>query len=218
MRCPANSRSTAALAIGLLTFSIVAMATEAAELPADSALASTSQLRVRVYSFPGLSPIVLQSAEIEADRLLRDGHIKFEWIDCTARTISAACGLDLTPQDLVVRVVARALPQASTNALGIAGSKNGDAIAFIFYDRMLALRTYVRPLQSIVGRVLAHEIVHMLLPDQGHAQLGLMRALWSADDLRPTSFACIGLPFASVQLMKQESLRRLVSAHNLALK
>ncbi len=194
---------------------MVGMATQAAKVPADAAITSTPQLRVRVYSFPGLSPGVLRSAEIEADRLLRAGHINFEWIDCTARNISATCGLDPTPQDLVVRLIPIALPQVTTDALGIAGSKNGDAIAFLFYDRMLALRTYERPLQSIVGRVLAHEIVHMLLPDQGHAQLGLMRALWSADDLRPTSFACTDLPFASVLLMKQEALRRLVSAHSL---
>lgn len=218
MRCHAKSRCSAVVAIELLTFSIFGTATYAAKVPSDFTTKSTPQLRVRVYSFPGLPAGVLRSAEMEADRLLRDGHINFDWIDCTLRNPSRACTLDLTPQDLVVRVVAKALPQASTPALGIAGSSNGDATAFLFYDRMLALRSYVRPLSSIFGRVLAHEIVHMLLPAQGHSELGLMRALWSTDDLRPESFACSGLPFASVQLMKEEAVRRLISASDTALK
>lgn len=125
---------------------------------------------------------------------------------------------DLAPTDLVIRVVAKALSQASADALGIASSKRQDAIAFIFYDRMIALRTQATPLPSIVGRVLAHEIVHVLLPGQSHSDFGLMRGQWSANDLRADSSACMGLPRASVQLMQEEAVRRVVSARRLALK
>jgi hypothetical protein len=69
-----------------------------------------------------------------------------------------------------------------------------------------------------MGRVLAHEIVHLLLPGERHSDFGLMRGQWSADDMRPESFACIGVPVASAQLMQNEALRRSVNARNLALK
>ncbi len=216
----AKSLSIPAFAIQMLAFSIIGPAAPAAGLPTESPLGakSTPQLSVRVYSFPGLSAWLLRAAEIEADRLLRNVPVGLNWVDCTSRLISAACMSELAPTDLVVRVVAKALPKASADALGIAGSKGGEAIAFVFYDRMVALRTHARPLPLIVGRVLAHEITHLLLPSEEHSDLGLMRALWTADDLRPDSFACMGLPIASVRLMQKAALQRVISARKLALK
>ena len=169
-------------------------------------------MSVRVYAFAGLSPWLLRSAEVEANRLLRDVPIEFDWVNCIERPVLAACTSDIAPRDLVVRVLAKALPQASTVALGIAGSKRGDSIAFVFYDRMLALRTHEKPLPWIIGRVLAHEITHLLLPGEGHSDRGLMRAMWAADDMRPNSSACVGLSVASVKLMQKEAFRRSVGA------
>ena len=98
--------------------------------------------------------------------------------------------------------------------LGLPTSKVGETIAFLFYDRIVALRTQAISLHSILGRVLAHEIVHVLLPDERHSDFGLMRGQWSTDDLRTDSGACIGLPVASVRLMRKEALRRVASAQS----
>jgi hypothetical protein len=69
------------------------------------------------------------------------GEIQF--IDAStgdsSRSVPAACTSEISSRDLVVRVVPKPLPQASTDALGIAGSNGSEAIAFVFYDRMLAL-------------------------------------------------------------------------------
>ena len=125
---------------------------------------------------------------MEASRLLRDVRVHLNWVDCTSRVVSATCMTDRLPTDLAVRVLAKALPQVSANALGIAGTNVGEATAFIFYDRMVSLRTQARSLPSIVGRVLAHEITHLLLPAESHSELGLMRAHWTADDMRDVQF------------------------------
>lgn len=204
----------------LLAFSILGSAALAGSIPAVSSPGdkSTPQLSVRVYSFAGLSPGLLQAAEVEADRLLSNVPVDLNWVDCTSQSVSAACMSDLAPTDLVIRVFAKALPQASPDALGIASSKRQDAIAFIFYDRIIALRTQATPLPSIVGRVLAHEIVHELLPGQSHSDFGLMRGQWSTSDLRMDSSACMGFPRASVQLMQKEAVRRVVSARSLSVK
>jgi hypothetical protein len=208
----ANSLSVAVFAIPLLTFFTGGPAARAASVPTKSLEKSNPRLSVRVYSFAGLSRWLVQTAEMEAARLLRDVPLDLAWVDCTSRLNSAACMSEPTPAELVVRVVAKALPQANADTLGIAGTNAGDAIAFIFYDRMLALRTETKPLPFIFGRVLAHEITHLLLSSQSHSELGLMRGQWTADDLRPESNACMGLPAASVQLMQKEALRRMLSA------
>jgi hypothetical protein len=173
---------------------------------------STPKLRVFVSGFPHLSASVLQDAESEAVRLLRPAQIQLQWIDCNSRTGPASCQLPLAQTDLVVRFLPKALPQASARALGLAECSTGYATAFIFYDRVLALRTHTRPLSAMLGRVLAHEITHLLLPHENHSALGLMRSEWSIDDLHITSSACLGLSARAVQFMHEEALRRMSSA------
>jgi hypothetical protein len=110
--------------------------------------------------------------------------------------------------NLTVRFLPKALPQASGSALGIADPSDNYAAAFLFYDRILALRTEKRLLFPMFGRVLAHEITHLLLPNEAHSDSGLMRGQWNTADLTVTSTACLGLSARSGQLMYQEALRR----------
>ena len=172
---------------------------------------SNPKLKVRVYGFPGLSAWMLKEAETEAARVLRPVHMELGWVDCTSRALSGPCVSPQMPADLVVRFLPKALPQASARALGIAGSSDDHGIAFVFYDRVAALRTHTRFLPSMLGRVMAHEITHLLLPEQKHSDLGLMRGQWSADDLRITSSTSLGLPVASVRFMEKEALRRVLA-------
>jgi hypothetical protein len=179
---------------------------------------STPELKIRVYGFPGLSAWVLRQAYTEAARMLRSVFIELKWVDCTSLVLSASCTSPELPTDLSVRLLAKALPQASASALGFATSSSDYASAFIFYDRVVALRTHTRLLPTILGRVMAHEISHLLLPQGDHSDLGLMRGEWTADDLRITSSACLGLPMRSVQFMQKEALRRVLSARSLTVK
>jgi hypothetical protein len=176
------------------------------------ALQSTPKLNVRVFSFPGLSPWVLQSAEAEASRMLRSVPVELKWIDCTSRVLAAACISPQLPRDLIVRFVAKALPNVSSKALGITDSSDSYAAAFVFFDRVVALRTHTRLIPAMLGRVMAHELTHLLLPQQDHSDLGLMRGQWAAEDLRITSSTCLGLPTRSLQFMQREALRRVLNA------
>ena len=40
------------------------------------------------------------------------------------------------------------------------------------------------PVPTLLGRAIAHEIGHLLLGSAEHPRFGLMRALWSHDELR----------------------------------
>jgi hypothetical protein len=145
--------------------------------------------------------------------MLRPAQIELQWIDCNSRTFPACCQLPSVPTDLIVRFLPKALPQASARALGVAESSADNATAFIFYDRVLALRTHTRPLPAMLGRVLAHEITHLLLPHENHSAFGMMQGEWSIDDLHITSSTRLGLSARSVQFMHREALRRMSSAH-----
>jgi hypothetical protein len=155
---------------------------------------STPKIEVLLYSFSGLSPAILKGTEDEATRLLRAIEIEPTWVDCTTRILSEHCRSPRPATDLIVRFTAKALPQVNTKALGVAGSSDAYATAFIFYDRVVQLRSQTRFLPTMLGRVMAHEIMHLLEPLEGHSELGLMRGQWTADDLRITSSASLGLP------------------------
>ena len=213
-----NAFASACVMVWLAGFACGPSALTARTATDSLANQSTPELKIRVYGFPGLSAWVLRGAYAEAARMLRPASIELKWVDCSALVLSTSCTSSQLPTELSVRILAKALPQASARALGFATSFGDYASAFIFYDRVVAQRTHTRLLPTILGRVMAHEITHLLLPQRDHSDLGLMRGGWTADDLRITSSACLGLPMRSVQFMQQEALRRVLSAQSLTVK
>jgi hypothetical protein len=202
--------------VGFLSESEPLAAATATESPLANQ--STPGLKVRVYGFPGLSPTVLREAYTEASRMLRPMPIDLEWVDCDSQVLSIECKSPQLLTDLTVHVVAKARPPATASALGLTAWSGGDGAAFVFYDRVIAMRTHTILLSSILGRVMAHEITHLLLPQQDHSEVGLMRAQWTSDDLRIASSARLELPASSAQLMRQEALRRVLGAQDLTVK
>lgn len=176
------------------------------------------ELNVRVYAFQGFSFEALPEAYTEAERLLYPSAIRLKWVDCISPVFSHECASPQLRTDLTVRIVAAALPPATPQALGLAAWSGDLAAAFIFYDRVLALRTNTRFVPSILGRVMAHEITHLLLGADSHSEIGLMRGQWSADDLRTVNSAWLGLPVRSVQSMQKEARRRVLIAQNLTVR
>jgi hypothetical protein len=173
-----------------------------------SAHHSTPQLNVRVYAFSGLSLWLVQTAEAEAASMLHSVPVQLKWIDSSAKAVPPACLSPQLPTDLIVRFLAKALPNASTSALGITDSIDACAAAFVFFDRVQAFRTHTRLLPTMLARVMAHEISHLLLPKQGHSDLGLMRGQWAVEDLEIASSRYLGLPAKSLKLMQKEALRK----------
>jgi hypothetical protein len=61
------------------------------------------------------------------------------------------------------------------SVLGIAPLHSGRA--YIFSDRIARLARSARePFETVLGRVLAHEVGHLVLPAQGHSDNGIMRS------------------------------------------
>ena len=58
-------------------------------------------------------------------------------------------------------------------------------------------------ISTLLGRAVAHEIGHLLLGSAEHPRLGLMRALWSRDELRGLKPAHWGFSAREAAQMRQ---------------
>jgi hypothetical protein len=78
-------------------------------------------------------------------------------------------------------------PGLPETVLGAAPPESGRV--YVFWGRIIrhAEKEGVQP-SVVLGRVLAHEIGHHLLPDDGHSRDGLMRASLNYQVVRPPAF------------------------------
>lgn len=175
---------------------------------------STPELNIRVYGFKGLSNSLVRQAEDEAARKLSPIALNLKWINCAFSVPNSECESAETANHLTVRIVPVVLSPATSQALGLAAWEGDDAAAFIFYDRVLARRTQKTGLAAMLGRVMAHEIAHLLLGPQSHTEIGLMRGQWTDEDLRYSTSESLGLSKQSLQYVQQEARRRVEIARN----
>ncbi len=175
---------------------------------------STPEISVFVYGFPGLDRWVVEGAEAEANRIFRQARIQLKWTNCLSEVAAPAlCYGRQRSGELVVRFTSKAPPSVSAKALGAAlFSPVGDS-ALVFYRRISLLPTNA-PVHIMLGRVLAHEIAHLLLPNEKHSSFGLMRADWVWDDLRFVCTTCLRLEPDLIQHMQQAVRRRGLAEHD----
>ena len=88
--------------------------------------------------------------------------------------------------ELVIRMAA-ASPASATASLGFSfvdvGLKAG-TLATVFADRVQAMAAIAGVDQGeLLGRVIAHEIAHLLIGTRDHSPRGLMRGEWRASEL-----------------------------------
>jgi hypothetical protein len=152
-------------------------------LSLTSALAAAPQLTIRMYAVAPVSQDLVGLAAPEAARILRSLPMRLGWVNCSAPARPDSCESPDLPTDISIRLVPKALPSANKSALGMAMWSESGSSAAIFYDRALSIRKPGLLLTQILGRAMAHEVVHLLLGTTSHAEVGLMKAEWIAEDL-----------------------------------
>ena len=61
----------------------------------------------------------------------------------------------------------------------------GTPVVYLFYRRVQATSDkYLSAVSLVFACTLAHELGHVLMPDQAHSSQGLMRATWSREELQ----------------------------------
>lgn len=171
---------------------------------AAAAQSETTALVLYVDNYAGVPPSLLIGAEKEAQRIYAAAGLRTFWVNDERDPGKVRLGrvrylrvLRLCPKMSARKISADEVPD---NVLAQAGHSTGRAYIFIHRVMDAAARLESHP-EIVLGRVLAHEVGHLLLPRPGHAQKGLMKSgldfrSRAADTFTATERAAIKLALA----------------------
>jgi hypothetical protein len=130
---------------------------------------------LHVFDYARISPADRSGAETEVTRIYAAAGVRTVW--ATGDEHADAPGLHvrvlLFSSDVVIRELRpESLPD---NLLGLAARESGRAYIFIHRIATLALQRG-DDFRLAFGRVMAHEVGHLLLPSDSHSDRGIMRA------------------------------------------
>jgi hypothetical protein len=149
-------------------------------------------LVVRTYTEPASAANLPKARRTASDTLATAG-IQVVWLECALpsdATAPAACTQPLRWNELVIRIRSAGRvdggPDVATLGFAFVDTEaGGGSLATVYADRvcMMAQDAGIDAAE-LLGRTMAHEVGHLLLGTNQHARAGLMRASWSAADLR----------------------------------
>ena len=158
-----------------------------------SAQTADSRLVVRIYNSDKIPGRQLHSARRLVDAIFAPVGVQISWIDCwhgEGPTVnSSRCAQPLAINEVVLRLFDAGLPPdqlISPLGFSLVNLQHvAPFLATVYPDRIrLTAKDGRTSFESLLGRVIAHEIGHLLLGRNEHAQTGLMRGHWSGGDLR----------------------------------
>ncbi len=156
-----------------------------------AAAAAVLTITVRVYDLYGLPPEQRQAALELAARTLAEASVEARFIDC-ARVDGMPpphCVSVLKAGELVLRFQRRT--ERGDHILGTAiVQEDGPSVLASVYAGSIAERSARTgiPMSTILGRVTAHEIGHLLLGSNAHAPSGLMQPSWNLRLRQPSEW------------------------------
>jgi len=174
---------------------------------------TVQEITLRVFDYPHANRALLLAAEGEATRILADAGVKARWVDCPTSRDDwdnyPQCQSAWQGHGFSLRV----MPKAMLGMLGTWQDSLGFASdcdmgpycwAAVFYNRVMSLAGGAQAAApALLGRVMAHEIGHLLLGENSHSPTGIMRANWSAREFRWD--ACSELLFTAEQSRRMKS-------------
>ena len=189
---------------------------------------------VRTYNYAQVPPDQLAAARSTANRIFQSAGISLQWIDCrvpddrrwtlddgrsTMEIGRSSCMEPLRDgQEFVLRLMGLpAAPSNGSTALGtslIDGEGRSGVLMTVDPRQVSAIaRSALADSATLLGRAVAHEIGHLLLGHPNHSRSGLMRALWSQNELRGSSPADWQFSSTEAARMRQGLLARTRAAN-----
>jgi hypothetical protein len=158
----------------------------AAAPPARAAVTLWTTVPVRVYDATGADPADRQASLDLAAALVSAASVDIIWRWCG----SDACTAPLRGGELAVRLVRDRDHPFAVGALPLGEAlidrkRGAGVLATVYVNRVewTARHSGVDP-RVLLGRAIAHEIGHLLLSSSAHGVDGLMRPLWSREELQ----------------------------------
>ena len=172
-------RATSCLAVILAGAAVCLLPTELA-----AAEAPRASITVRVYQQTAdLTSALEDRALREAETVLRAAFVDLHWQDCTGQNRALACDVPGGPSELLL-VVRHGDPCEEMPArLGHAIA--GGVMATVHLNCIARLARVSRTDAAVLlGRVIAHELGHLMMRGSSHPRRGLMRAKWTLFEVR----------------------------------
>jgi hypothetical protein len=135
---------------------------------------------VRVYDNTGLPDVIRRTSLTRAAEIFARAEVEIGWVHCPAR-----CGRAPSPDQLILRMT-----RSPSTATGVGTSLidpvlQAGRLATVYVDQVDAMaRRSNTDRVAILSRAIAHEIGHLLLGTTEHTRTGLMRGIWTAEELR----------------------------------
>ena len=155
---------------------------------------SPAPLQIRTYNNYGVPADDLLTARAQVDEIFRIVGVDLTWLDCWHRDIEPAnapaqCRQPLGAQEVTLRLQAPSTPgnkRYVSMGFSLVNLEAGvPFLATVFVDLVASIsRGAGVDFRLLLGRAIAHELGHLLLNSNGHADRGLMRAGWSQADIR----------------------------------
>jgi len=142
-------------------------------------------ITVRVCDTAHLNGRSLQSAKLEAVRVLASAAIEVKWADCGTQTTRNRPG----PRDFVLVICLHGFLKPHTSdddrVMGLTDlNESGEPSSiYVFYGDVLNFakdKSAEGETDSILGHVIAHEFGHIFLGPE-HSDRGIMQAKWGQD-------------------------------------
>lgn len=155
--------------------------------PTLTSAASTTAptIIVRVYDVFGATPEELSRAQAALETALDAADVNVRWRRCHRESVDP-CHDRLAANELVIRLMRSPIVdlRISPLALGYSSLQTADqrgTLATIYLDRVRSLAQRAHwPAGDLLGNAIAHELGHLLLGTNAHAEGGLMRPHWTA--------------------------------------
>ena len=152
-------------------------------------------ITLRVYDYARANRPTILAAEGEATKIFAHAGVVARWVDCPTSHDEwdnyPNCRSAWQVNDYVLRVMPKAMAGLLEKSLDTLGStldcdNESTCTASVFYDRVMSLAGNSHaPAPVLLGRVMAHEIGHLLLGPNAHSRTGIMRGQWSDREFRP---------------------------------
>lgn len=156
----------------------------------DGAERAWIDVTVRVYDAAAVVEEDKTRALAAAAEVLAPADLEIHFTRCAGTSPGPLCDRPLGPDELALRLVRSPLARlrhAGPLPLGDAlldPRRRKGTLATIYVDRVEALARESRADAAVLlGRAIAHELVHAFSGQTTHAPQGLMRGLWSAGEV-----------------------------------
>jgi hypothetical protein len=147
--------------------------------------AAKALLTISVFNDAQIPAESLKRAEEHASRVFREAGLEIAWLNCRGGEAGSSCKEVDYPRHLHLRIRERSL-NASGETVGMSflASDGTGCYADVFYEPAVQLQMGGPNLiDALLGHAVAHEIGHLLLGTNSHAEVGIMRGRWSRAEL-----------------------------------